>query len=188
MTSNQIVVHVIGALEQLHVPYMMVGAYSANVYGIERSTQDADFVIELKDDSISKIAKLLAPEIVVDQQLSFESVTLSQRYVAKHQESEFKIEFFLLSSEPFHQSRFARRINGPFLSIKAWIQSPEDLIIQKLRWHSRAKRSKDIDDATNVLAVQFGKLDYDYIRKWCSEHGTLQTFEALYEESKRFAQ
>ncbi len=45
--NNEATVPVIEALEACEIPYMLVGSYSSNAYGIARSTQDADFVIEL---------------------------------------------------------------------------------------------------------------------------------------------
>jgi hypothetical protein len=43
------------------------------------------------------------------------------------------------------------------------------LIVQKLRWG----RSKDLDDARDVLAVQGTEaLDMPYIAQWCVVHGT----------------
>ena len=48
--------------------------------------------------------------------------------------------------------------------------------------------AKDLDDAKNVIAVQAGKLDLDYIRRWCDQHGTRSLFEQLLVESRRFEQ
>ena len=50
MTGNEAVVIVVEALESCEVPYMLVGSYSSNIYGSDRSTQDADFVIQLAND------------------------------------------------------------------------------------------------------------------------------------------
>jgi hypothetical protein len=49
-----------------------------------------------------------------------------------------------------------------------WIATPEDLVIQKLRWGRR----KDLDDARNILAVQGDSIDYAHIELWCGRHGT----------------
>jgi hypothetical protein len=87
---------VIEALEASSIPYMLVGSFSSNVYGVERSTQDADFVIELIDQTIGELARRLAPLIRVDRQLSFETVTMTKRFVANVADSPFQIEFFLL--------------------------------------------------------------------------------------------
>ena len=46
MTGNEATLAVIDALEACSIPYMLVGSYSSNVYGVERSTQDADFVVD----------------------------------------------------------------------------------------------------------------------------------------------
>ena len=58
------------------------------------------------------------------------------------------------------------------------VASAEDVIITKLRWSKNGRRSKDIDDVRNVLAVQAGKLDMPYIRGWCDAHKTRELLEA----------
>jgi len=51
-----------------------------------------------------------------------------------------------------------------------------DIITQKIRWG----RSKDLDDARDVLAVQGPEtLDMTYIRNWCSIHGTTRRLETI---------
>jgi hypothetical protein len=182
--ANDIVLRVIDALNAEQIRSMLVGSYSSNAYGIERSTQDADFVIELQGKSIGSIAKALAPEIIIDPQLIFESVTLTNRFVAKHQSSGFKVELFLLGDEPFERQRFQRRQQVPFADRFVWLPTPEDVIVQKLRWFSLAKRSKDWDDARSVTAVQYSNLDLAYIRNWCDQHGTRDLFEKLFLEAK----
>jgi hypothetical protein len=46
------------------------------------------------------------------------------------------------------------------------------VVIQKVRWG----RSKDLDDARDIIAVQGESLDWGYIERWTIPHGT---FEAL---------
>jgi hypothetical protein len=46
--------------------------------------------------------------------------------------------------------------------------SPEDVIIQKLRWG----RPQDRIDAGYVIAVQGESLDMSYITQWCDAHGS----------------
>lgn len=186
--ANQIVIRVIRALDAADIPHMLVGSLSSNSYGIERATKDADFVIELGDRSIAQLAGALAPEIVVDPQASFESVTMISRYEAHHVSSGFAIEFFVLSDEAFHRERFARRKKFAFGPVHAYLPTVEDVVVQKLRWFSRAKRSKDFEDARDVINVQSPFLDLDYIRRWTDQHGTRELFEQLYLESKQFEQ
>ena len=55
---------------------------------------------------------------------------------------------------------------------RVWLPTPEDVIVTKLRWALMANRSKDRDDARDVIAVQGGRLDWDYVQRWCERHGT----------------
>ena len=61
MTGNEATLAVIDALELCSIPYMLVGSYSSNVYGVERSTQDADFVIELVEGAMGELFAPASP-------------------------------------------------------------------------------------------------------------------------------
>ncbi|MFO0808827.1 MAG: hypothetical protein U0746_09410 [Gemmataceae bacterium] len=54
MTSDEIAKAVVAALEEANVPYMIVGSFSSNLYGIPRSTKGVDIVIELSDRGIGR--------------------------------------------------------------------------------------------------------------------------------------
>jgi hypothetical protein len=173
---------VVDALERASVPYMLVGSYSSNAYGIPRSTRDADFVIELGSVNPNTIAALLRPEIVIDPQLHFETITGTHRYVATHADGDFTVELFLLTDDPHHVERFKRRHRVDVEGRTLWLPTAEDVVIQKLRWFARASRAKDRDDARDVLAVQKGRLDLDYMQYWCEQHGTAPLLDQLLSE------
>jgi hypothetical protein len=61
----------------------------------------------------------------------------------------------------------------------AYVQTAEDLIIQKLRW----ARRKDFDDIVNVLTVSAIGLDWKYIKEWTERHGTTALLEELKSEA-----
>jgi len=179
VTSNDIVLHFIQAFDQLAIPYMIVGSYSSNLYGRPRSTKDADFVVQLTGDPIPALAKLLGPDIQIDPQMSFESVTGTMRYIATHRASAFKVEMFLLTGDPHDASRFQRRQLVDFEGTKVWLPTPEDVIVTKLRWSKGGNRSKDVTDVEQILAVRSVNLDLAYIRHWCDLHQTRDLFERL---------
>lgn len=93
----------------------------------------------------------------------------------------FSIELIFLSSDPHDRERFRRRQHGTMLGKPVCVATAEDVIITKLHWSRQGKRSKDVDDARNVIAVQSGRLDWDYIHRWCDAHGT----RALLDEIRR---
>lgn len=157
------------------IPYLLAGSFASNVYGIPRSTKDADFVVQLHGGLGREFDKQLGDEFELDPQLSFETVTGTYRQLIRHSKSTFTIEIFLLSKDPHDQERFARRREQDFFGRQVWLLSPEDLIISKLRW----ARVKDKEDILNVMAVQAARLDWKYIREWCIRHGTLSLMEEI---------
>ena len=97
---------------------------------------------------------------------------MTTRHIIKVADVEFKIELFHLSDDPHDRERFRRRCHVQFLGRQVSMPTAEDVIVTKLRWAILSKRSKDRSDLENVLAVQGPKLDWDYIYRWCDQHGT----------------
>lgn len=166
---------VIDALEKSLVPYMLVGSHSSNFYGIPRSTRDADFVIELGNRSIVEIEPFLPATYHLSRQVEFETLTGSLKNVIRVEGTRYLVELFRLTSDPYHESRFSRRRKVPMHGREVWIPTAEDVIIQKMRWG----RSKDVDDARDVLSIQGSALDWNYIHHWCDIHNTRQLLDEL---------
>lgn len=172
MMSDDAVVAVIDTLERLGVPYMVVGSLSCNVYAIPRSTQDADFVVQLDAARAEPLLAALRANFQVEPQMSFETITATTRFEIESRATGFKVELFLLSDDAHDQTRFTRRRELAITGRKAWVPAAEDVIVTKLRWSRAGRRAKDIDDVRNVLAAQQDVLDWDYIHHWCDQHGT----------------
>lgn len=179
MTSEEVVLATIDALEGAGVPYMVVGSLSSNLYGIPRSTRDADFVVQLGDTSIQDIVQRLGPAFRLEPQMSFETVTGTSRYVVETAEEPFRIELFVLSDDAHDQQRFARRRRTRVLGRETYAPTAEDVVITKLRWSRQGQRSRDAEDARNVVAVQGDSLDWGYIHGWCDQHGTRELLEDI---------
>ena len=181
MTIEEALLAVIDALDAVGIPYMLVGGTSVSYYGIGRSTKDADFVLELGDTSITALTRTLGPAFLLDPRMSFETVTGTYRYQVRVRDMSFIFEFFQLSKDPHDQERFKRRTQVKLLNRQVWLPTAEDVIITKLRWGKLANRSKDRDDARDVIAVQGDRIDWDYVHSWCEQHGT----RALLDEIRR---
>lgn len=172
MTSEEAGVAVIDALNGLNVPYMVVGSFSSNFYGVPRATQDADFVVQCETRVFPELLKQVGPQFRLETQMSFEIVTGTLRHILQCVGSPFTIELFHLSDDDHDQERFRRRQAVTMLGRKTWVPTPEDVIITKLRWASQGKQSKHVEDVRNVIAVQGQRLKWDYVEAWCERHGT----------------
>ena len=176
MTGKDAVAVLIQQLEALKIDYMVTGSFASNVHGVPRSTKDADFIVEAPAEQIDLLLGGLQAPLRSDPQMLFETVTSSRRWLVRMARSPFVIELFLLDTHAFDRSRFDRRVRLEVLpGVPAWLPTPEDVIVQKLRWSVRAKRPKDFTDACEVMEVQTGRLDWPYIEKWCEELGATGT-------------
>lgn len=181
MNSDAVTTAVVEGLELCGIDYMVVGAFSANVYGIPRATHDADIVVVVQPGQLRQLVNHLGADFSLDPQIQIEGLTGSSRNVMTHRPSGFQIELFRLNHrDEHHIERFQRRrrIAVPELGRDAWLPSPEDVVIQKLRW----KRRKDLDDVVNILAVSGSLLDWDYLTSWTRRHGTDELLQELLRE------
>ena len=175
MTNDEVVVLVIATLESLNIDYLLVGALASNAWGIPRTTVDADVVVVTGSAGILALAERLGTDFRLERQISFEMITHSKRNVLWYVPNLYEIELFRFTNDPHHQQRLARRVyqSVPGLGRAMWLPTPEDVVIQKLRWG----RDKDLDDISNVLAVSAKLLDWDYLRHWTTIHGTWELLE-----------
>jgi len=145
---------------------------SSNYYGVPRSSQDADLVVDFGSHSIADIARALGQGSRLDPQLSFETVTGTVRHVRHIDEIPFQIELFRLSDDAHDRERFRRRVRAALPGSETYVPTAEDVIIMKLRWVVHGRRTKDIDDIRDVIAVQSNRIDWEYVHNWCDQHGT----------------
>jgi hypothetical protein len=178
MTTDTAAVRIVEALTALGIPNMLVGSYSRNYYAIPRATKDVDIVIELPSQSLlTELARRIAPDFVMDEQITFETITGNVRHIIRCPGSPIVIELFVLGDDEFQRHRFARRreVAIPALNAKLFLPAAEDVIIQKLRWG----RPKDLSDVVDVMAVQAGKLDDTYIQEWCRKLGITERYQSV---------
>jgi hypothetical protein len=174
MSIEELACALIDACEVTGVDHMLTGALAHGMYGIPRSTKDVDVVVgACGGDAISRVVSGLSGVVQFEKQVQFDALTWGKRLVGESLGSPpLRVELFELFDDPFVLSQFQRkrRLFSAQLQRETWLPTPEDVVVQKLRWG----RNKDLDDARDVLAVQGPEtLDIPYIEHWCALHGTL---------------
>src|SRR5947209_17791274 len=124
---------------------MAVGAVAAGAYGVPRSTRDVDLLVSVKlQGGIAAVISKLDPVVQFDSKVLFDTLTGGRRHVGQSRSAPpFKVELFETFDDPFVESELARRqqVFIPVLGRTTWLPSPEDVVVQKLRWG----RPKDLD-------------------------------------------
>ena len=174
MSGTDSLLKLVATFDAAGIPYMIVGSYSSNFYGIPRMTKDADLVVHLDAQGWQTLPALLPDGIEIEEQMGFEMVTATQRELLRVKDSLFQIELFRLSDDAHDRMRFERRIRQTiFPDVDVSLPTAEDVVIQKLRWSRGAKRPKDFADTVAVIQIQGKSLDWPYIEHWCALHDTL---------------
>ena len=177
MTTGEAALPVAKALEEEAIPYIIVGGYSSNTYGIPRATKDVDVVVAIAAARLTDLLYRLGGAGQRESQLSFETNRSTTREIFELKGTPLMVELFSLSQDEHDQARFHRRKRRDMSGFPVWMPTAGDVVVLKLRW----ARPKDIDDIRNALLVQSreGCLDWDYMRGWCAKHGTLTKLEEI---------
>ncbi len=172
MEDWEIVAQIVSVLETNHIPYAIVGGYSAIYWGRPRFTQDADLVVDLPLQRVAELAQALAGEFVVSREAMEEAVRQHSEFNLIHQTEVFKTDLWVIAKAPYDQEVLRRRVRGALGKTEAYYQSPEDTILSKLRWCKLSNLSeRQFEDALGVYEIQEPTLDQAYLDRWAKTLG-----------------
>jgi hypothetical protein len=165
---------------------MLTGSLASSFQGQPRSTHDIDLVVALPPGAVQAIADAFPPpDYLVAEAANRDAVRHRSMFNLLVPAEGDKVDFWLLTDEPFDRSRFARRVAHPFQGRVLSVSSPEDTILAKLRWAQMSGGSeKQFQDALHVYEVQYGRLDIGYIDRWAAALSVQPLWERLRAEAQ----
>jgi hypothetical protein len=172
-----ITLEVVQALEALGIPYLLGGSLAASFSGIPRATRDADLVVDLDSRQVHSLAVTLRDRFYLAEERMLDAIRHRSSFNLIHLATGFKVDVFVPGDEGFAHSEMVRRqrITLPTKegNVTFQVASPEDLVIQKLRWFQLGGgvSEQQWTDLLGVLKVQRGKLDFDYLAHWSAQLG-----------------
>jgi len=169
-------------LEKNQIPYMITGAWSAIFYGRPRASHDIDFVVELRPNEAQKFlaaAKKLSDDFLVQPEDVKDALLHKSVFNMVYLPTYLKLDFWLLKNEEFDQARFSRRKRVKILGQSMMMASPEDMILQKLKWYQMGKIEKHLVDAAFVYQIQLKNLDQKYLNLWVKKLKVGKYFKEL---------
>lgn len=168
MSQQELLTRVIDVLETAGVAYMLTGSLAASAQGEPRSSHDIDLVVVLTEADAKRLSDAFSPpEFYLSLEAALDAVRRKSMFNLLWIDTGDKVDFWLLTSEPFDQSRFQRRTWQPLLGRMLYVSSPEDTILMKLNWCQRSGGSeKQFTDALRVYEVQRTTLDENYLDAW----------------------
>ena len=186
MSQQELLKRVIQVLNRAEIQYMITGSVASSLQGEPRSTHDIDMVIAIRRSLVKKLVEdFPPPDFYLNEDSILEAINKQSMFNLIDITSGDKIDFWILTDEAFDRSRFSRKINENFMSIKMQVSTPEDTILAKLRWAKLSGGSeKQFTDALRVYEVQYGKLDINYLNRWAKKLGVELSWKRLEDEAE----
>ncbi|MBI3668033.1 MAG: hypothetical protein HY236_17680 [Acidobacteria bacterium] len=178
----------IGALDRLHIGYMVGGSLASSIHGVARATRDIDLVADIKKEHIAPLAAALGPEFYADPEMMEQALLTGRPFNLIHYASSYKFDVFPLPREPYYQVEFARRRTAEYslegqVALKFYVVSPEDAVLTKLVWYRSGKEvsEQQWSDVLDVVRVKGELLDLTYLRQWAGPLGVAELLEKALE-------
>ena len=161
---------------------MLTGALTVVYYGRPRASHDIDFVVEIHQLDIDRVInafKKLSTEYLIQGDAIRDGVKKKNMFNVIYLPTFTKLDFWLLTDEPFDKERFKRRQKIKLLGKTMTLSTPEDTIIQKLLWYKEAQVEKHIVDAAFTYQIQKKNLDMKYLNSWIKKLKLTKLFKEL---------
>jgi hypothetical protein len=169
--------------EPQDIPYYVTGGVAAIAYGESRTTQDLDVVLAIVPQDIPQLVAALESsgfyvpgiEDVISGRMQTLQIT--------QMETISRADLVIARMDEFDLIKFERRQSYPLPDgTEIYLASPEDLILNKLRWGQRSQSEKQWRDVLGVLKTQQEALDFGYLEQWATQLDLLElTHQAIRE-------
>ncbi len=186
MSQQELLRRVIQALSRGRIRYMLTGSVASSLQGEPRSSHDIDIVVAIEKAAIADLVHSFPPpRFYLNAESVAQAVARRDMFNLIDSHTGDKVDFWLLTDQPFDRMRFSRRRVEEVMGLQIAVSAPEDTILAKLRWAKLSGGSKkQFTDALRVYEVQSGNLDIAYLQDWANKIGVKDLLEEIEAEAE----
>jgi hypothetical protein len=165
--STELAAQLHSVFTAVEVPYYVTGGVAAITYGEPRTTRDLDVVISVPRDALAPLVTALEAAGFyvpgIEDAATGRMRTLQVTQIATIS----RADLVLADDNDYEQLKLQRRRRIPLPNgTEIYLVSPEDLVVNKLRWGQPSQSEKQWRDVLGVLKTQQEHLDYEYMHHW----------------------
>ena len=132
MSEQELLADCVRRLNRLGIDYLVTGSMASNYWGMPRTTNDLDFVIQLRPSAIAQLVEDFSADFHADADAIRTAYQPPFQFNFIDLRSSLKVDFWMLQPAPFDRAAFSRRVQVPILGEKAWMASAEDINHRRL--------------------------------------------------------
>jgi hypothetical protein len=173
---------VAGILERLGIPYLVGGSLASSIHGEPRSTNDVDFVADVRPNHLAPLRDALLEEFYLSEEGMREALQFGTSFNAIHLPTALKVDVFIAGADRFNAERLACRQR---VLVRAdppgelFMDTAEHSVLRKLEWYRRGGEVSDRQwrDVLGVLRAQGDQLDGARLDTWARRLGVADLLE-----------
>jgi hypothetical protein len=181
MSQQELLRRVVTFLDANGIDYMITGSYATSLMGAPRATHDLDVIVVLSQANVEAMLRdFPSPSFYLSERAIREALEQKRMFNLLETNSGDKVDFWMLTDEPFDTSRFSRKRTVELQGLRVKVPTPEDTILAKLQWTLACGGSeKHFTDALHVYELQRDRLDLSYLGEWAGRLGVVELWQKV---------
>jgi hypothetical protein len=158
--------YLVSVLEDLDLPYALVGSIASMAYGEPRATLAIDVVVPLDSTDIERPkTRFPSDEFYLDVEAAGGAVAEGSQFNILHPSSGLKIDVFVEGDEVERVQIEDRRRLPALPGLTAAFSPPEELILKKLLYYRDGGSEKHLRDVKAMLEISGDAIDVDRVER-----------------------
>lgn len=152
---------VLRKLEELDIPYVVIGAFAAIMYGIQRTTYDVDIIVAIDESHVNKLAAAFpSPRYYADPHQMLSAIHGNSTFNIIDAEQADKVDLFMLSMDNRYQTAFDTRVRRQLVGFdqepfEIWVARVEDVIVGKLMAWAEGRSYRHVADIYEMMVFHY---------------------------------
>lgn len=156
---------VLRKLEELEIPYVVIGAFAGTMYGIMRTTHDVDIIVNLEEKHVRRLAEAFPlPHYYADPHQMLAAIRANSTFNIIDILEADKVDLFMLSMDRRYQTAFDTRVRHTVAEaeqdpLEIWVARVEDVIVGKLMAWAEGRSYRHLADIYEMMVFHYLQAD-----------------------------